>query len=49
MNKILLSIPVITKTTGEEQAKAKFAMAQQWDLVNHVRALVFDKFLQVLN
>ena len=38
----LLGVPVILNTTGQEQANATFAMAQQWGLAHHVRALVFD-------
>ena len=38
----LLGVPIIAGSTGEEQAKATFSIAQEWDLLDNVRALVFD-------
>ena len=38
----LLGVPVITNSTGEEQANATFGLAREWELIDQVRALVFD-------
>lgn len=38
----LLGIPVITNTTGEEQARATSSLANEWKLSDNVRSLVFD-------
>jgi hypothetical protein len=38
----LLGVSIISSSTGEEQAKATYNMAEKWQLTDHVRALVFD-------
>ena len=38
----LLGVPVITNSTGEEQANATNGLAREWELIDQVRALVFD-------
>ena len=38
----LLGVPIITNSTGEEQAKATFELATQWSISNNVRAPIFD-------
>ena len=38
----VLGISVITNTTGEEQARATFALANEWEISDNVKSLVFD-------
>ena len=38
----LLGVPIVHSSTGEEQATATFTVAQEWEVTDHVRALVFD-------
>ena len=37
----ILGIPIITNTTGKEQAKTTFALANEWEISDIVRSLVF--------
>ncbi|GBO06605.1 hypothetical protein AVEN_59007-1 [Araneus ventricosus] len=38
----VLGIPVITNTTGEEQARTTFSLANEWEISDNVRSFVFD-------
>ena len=38
----VLGVPIIINLTGEEQARATFDLANEWDISGNVRFLVFD-------